>query len=127
MGEPFKLKHRGGESVVLRGNPFAWTRRWDEFGCCSSSLLFDPAEQTRLVVGRLPGKRQKMWEAHAASFVLHLPPRKGARNELIVLRFLVDDAEASTRHRYENLLIQDFDGNFRFRVPRQFHGCRAYQ
>ena len=90
------------------------------------SYLIQPSKRA-LSLAAFPGKRQKMWEAHAASFVLHLPPRKGARNELIVLRFLVDDAEASTRHRYENLLIQDFDGNFRFRVPRQFHGCRAYQ
>src|SRR5437867_12998767 len=87
------------------------------------TFLFDPAEQTSLVVGGLPGTRQKLWEADTASFVLHLPPRKVARNELIVLRFLVDDAEARTRHRYENLLIKDFHGNFRFRVPRQFHGC----
>jgi hypothetical protein len=50
-----------------------------------------------------------VWEAHHASFVLHFPSRKGAGDEPIVRRFFVHNAEAGTRHSYENLVVQDLD------------------
>jgi hypothetical protein len=56
-------------------------------------------------------------ETHFASFVLDFPSTKVARDELIVLRSLVNNAEAGAQHRYENLVIQDVNGNFRSHEP----------
>ena len=62
-----------------------------------------------------------MWEAHPASFVPHLPSRKGAGDEPIVLRFFVHNAETCARHCYENFAIQDFDDNFRSGMNESGH------
>ena len=62
-----------------------------------------PAELLRLFVCRCPGKGKKVWEAHTASFVPHLPSGKGAGDEPIVLRFFVHNAETCTRHCYEKI------------------------
>ena len=101
-----------------------WNKRWFA-GRAVSDLIGSardyPADLLRLFVCRCPGKGKKVWEAHHAPFVLHLPSRKGAGDELIVLRFFVHNAETCTRHCYENLAVQDFDDNFRSPKPRQFH------
>jgi hypothetical protein len=54
------------------------------------------------------------------------PSRKGAGDEPIVLRFFIQDAEAGAWHRYENLVVQDLDDNFRSPKPRQFHAYFAH-
>ena len=80
-----------------------------------------PANLLRLFVCRCPGKGKKVWEAHPASFVPHLPSGKGAGDEPIVLRFFVHNAETCTRHCYENLAVQDFDDNFRSGMNESGH------
>jgi hypothetical protein len=93
-----------------------WNKRWFA-GRAVSDLIGSardyPADLLRLFVCRCPGKGKKVWEAHPASFVPHLPSGKGAGDEPIALRFFVHNAETCTRHCYENLAVQDFDDNFR--------------
>ena len=92
-----------------------WNKRWFA-GRAVSDLIGSardyPADLLRLFVCRCPGKGKKVWEAHPASFVPHLPSGKGAGDEPIVLRFFVHNAETCTRH-CSNLAVQDFDDNFR--------------
>ena len=66
----------------------------------------DPAELLCLLVCRCPGKGKKPWEANLGFFVLIVPPRKGAGDELIVLGFFVNDTETRARHRHEYLVVK---------------------
>jgi len=52
------------------------------------------------------------------------PSRKGAGDEPIVLSFFIQDAEVGAWHRYENLVVQDLEDNFR--SPKQFHAYFAH-
>ena len=48
-----------------------------------------------------------------------LPEKEG--DEPIVLSFFIQDAEVGAWHRYENLVVQDLEDNFRSPKPGQFH------
>ena len=91
-----------------------WNKRWFA-GRAVSDLIWlgpdHPADLLRLFVCRCPGKGKKVWEAHPASFVPHLPSGKGAGDEPIVLRSSYTTLKL-VPGIVTRISVQDFDAKF---------------